>query len=660
MNADPSRRAAQGDMLAARAGADPVLLFPPRHSERNPCAGGHLIRDLPMRPPVEELRVVDLCAGLGGFHRALQLAEITAGRRQRRFFPRARSFRCVLAAELDQELREVYVRNFPEIVDEYSKGFPPEKAATVAGLKDLYEDGRLKRIHGDIRHLIKDGTDELQVWPGEKSPIVPAHDLLCAGFPCQPFSKSGAQKGFADLKGTVFEMIRIILAHHKPRFVLLENVGNFQAHDKGNTWTRVRQVLEGLGYDWRATTHVGGIDGGQGLLSPHHLGHPHHRERFFVVAQMKGVEDAFPLGYRPFPKSFRSHIAPGRELERVEAVAEGRLRRLITWGAAPPREELLEAQIQPERVRCIEHWSKLLRVLRERDEAAGPDAKLFDPLPSFPIWGYELDPWNHYPYQTNPGQLLSSPPALLSARRAQLTALQTRSWWRPELSPGAPRDHLGELDPDEAQAQRWAAGWPEYARGRDEWPRWKQRFIEQNRQWSEILWANLDGQWLRGWLDELYTMTPSHQKLEWNCLGDKRDIWDHILQFRPSGLRVKRFRHVPALVAMTCTQIPIVPRLRPGEATEGAAPGALGRHLLPTEALELQGFPPRWHRPATRAAAFKAFGNAVHAGLVSAVVVSWLFENQASADEDRGLQLASPGRQERLAWGDAQVAGGAP
>ena len=123
---------------------------------------------------------------------------------------------------------------------------------------------------------------------------VPPHDVLCAGFPCQPFSKSGAQAGLSDeTSGTLFHEILDILKQHRPSYVILENVGNFERHDEGRTWRIVRSSLRRLGYEVRATGHM--ASGGEGLLSPHHLGFPHHRERFFAVASPFGVpKSVFP------------------------------------------------------------------------------------------------------------------------------------------------------------------------------------------------------------------------------------------------------------------------------------------------------------------------------------------------------------------------------
>jgi DNA (cytosine-5)-methyltransferase 1 len=171
------------------------------------------------------LRFVDLFAGLGGFHLALT----------------SLGHECVFASEIDRELRELYLKNFPD-----AHG----------------------AIHGDIRECVDK---------------VPAHDVLCAGFPCQPFSKSGNRHGTRDeTRGTLFHEILAILETHRPPFVIFENVGNFERLDDGRTWKIVREKLAALSYTVRGTEHV--ASGGCGLISPHHLGFPHTRERFFIVA----------------------------------------------------------------------------------------------------------------------------------------------------------------------------------------------------------------------------------------------------------------------------------------------------------------------------------------------------------------------------------------
>jgi DNA (cytosine-5)-methyltransferase 1 len=126
------------------------------------------------------MKFIDLFAGLGGFHLALRRLGHT----------------CVFASEIDEDLRQLYQRNF---------GLLPA---------------------GDIRQVSV--TD------------IPSHDILCAGFPCQPFSKAGDQQGFDHpIWGDLFDWVLPIIEHHKPRYILIENVPNLQRHDDGKTWDKI-------------------------------------------------------------------------------------------------------------------------------------------------------------------------------------------------------------------------------------------------------------------------------------------------------------------------------------------------------------------------------------------------------------------------------------
>lgn len=100
-------------------------------------------------------------------------------------------------------------------------------------------------------------------------------DVLCAGFPCQPFSIAGHQKGFSDTRGTLFFDIEQIVEKHKPKVVFLENVKNFVSHDKGRTFQVIKEILEKkLGY--KIFTQV--------INSMTHANIPQNRERIFIVA----------------------------------------------------------------------------------------------------------------------------------------------------------------------------------------------------------------------------------------------------------------------------------------------------------------------------------------------------------------------------------------
>lgn len=595
------------------------------------------------------IKFVDFCAGLGGFHHALsQVAKTMLKSWNVRV-----DLECVAAAEIEDDLRDCYALNFPDIVESYAthhRSLVAVAALELAAVGDeklrsalpiFDKNGVVSRVHGDLFVFLNEDASGLRVLSnGER--LLPKHDLLCAGFPCQPFSKSGAQKGFEDTRGTVFHALATMTRELLPAFLLLENVGNFPRHDNGNTWRRVKTILQDLGYDVAATEPVSSGPDATGLLSPHHLGYPHHRERFFIFAQRKKalVTDSepvrklltLPLSER-MPARRAGRARDDDSLVAMNQKARVELTRIVSKQKyAHEREALQAAQLSEDRTRCINHWGKLLDKLKDHDRLSGTN-EWRDSMPSFPIWGYELDPWHWYPIDSNPadrleqieeavilGNLLFNEAAacLKMSTNGRVTLRDhppsgTRSWLRRPLSA--------------ASSAHWIESWPSYAARRGEWPAWKVRFIVQNREWALKLWSMLDPTWLRQWLDELYEVVavPSLVKLEWNCKGEELDIWSHILQFRPSGLRVKRLAHVPALVAMTTTQIPIVPRLNSTEPGIGAQVDAKGRYLLPSEGLQLQGFPSNWRLPQSRERAFTCLGNAVHAGLVKDVLLDWFF-----------------------------------
>lgn len=119
---------------------------------------------------------------------------------------------------------------------------------------------------------------------------IPPHDILCGGFPCQPFSIAGQQKGFDDARANVFWTILDILKTHKPRVIILENVKNLTTHDKTNTFRIIREELEKLHY--HLTYRV--LDTCK--VSPI----PHHRERIYIVGFLdEGLSKRFHLAFQP-------------------------------------------------------------------------------------------------------------------------------------------------------------------------------------------------------------------------------------------------------------------------------------------------------------------------------------------------------------------------
>ena len=184
----------------------------------------------PLRPP--DFTFIDLFAGIGGMRMGFQRVDEYRGR-------------CGYTSEWDRFSRQTYRANFQ----------PDEQIA------------------GDIREV--------------RTTDIPQHDLLLAGFPCQPFSLAGVSKknslgrphGFADeTQGTLFFDIARILRDHEPVAFLLENVKHLRNHDRGRTMKVILRTLKGLGYD--VTTRV--IDARSFL--------PQHRQRVFI-AGFRGDSD---------------------------------------------------------------------------------------------------------------------------------------------------------------------------------------------------------------------------------------------------------------------------------------------------------------------------------------------------------------------------------
>ncbi|MBV8127585.1 MAG: DNA (cytosine-5-)-methyltransferase [Planctomycetaceae bacterium] len=337
------------------------------------------------------MRFVDLFAGLGGFHVAL----------------RRLGYKCVFACEIKPHLKALYEKNF--------------------GLQAA----------GDIRDV---GIE-----------AIPDHDILCAGFPCQPFSKAGNQEGLQCLRnGTLFDNVVEILDARKPEYLILENVPNLLRHDKERTWVGMRQSLEAVGYQ---------VDDHR--LSPHQFGIPQIRERVYIVGCRSG------LGEFEWPKP-----TPKTETSIVSALDKH-----------PPDAR----QITPQVIACLNVWQRFI-------DRYPKDVH----LPTFPIWSMEFGAT--YPYRDK------------TPYKAGTRAL---CWYK-----GSHGAALRDLPADGRML-----GLPSHARvAQDRFPDWKIEFIRQNRE----IYAN-NRKWIDRWLPEILRFPPSLQKLEWNCKGGHRDIWEYVI-----------------------------------------------------------------------------------------------------------------------------------
>ena len=269
----------------------------------------HPMRKSPGSDSAESLKFIDLFAGIGGFHIALT-QELGA--------------ECVFASDIDDDCRSVYEHNFD---------FP---------------------VNGDIRPLTE-GPDVQ----------IPDHDILCAGFPCQAFSKSGLQRGINETRGTLFYNILRILEAKRPRYAILENVRNLAGPRHRETWQTIISQLRALGYRVADEPVV---------FSPHLLppapypvlsGAPQVRERVFILCER--VESPVSDAELRMPPLVANVAVPGWSPSSWD------VDRMLQPDAEIPNID--KYRLRPQELRWLEVWNDFLG-------AIPADAK----LPGFPIW----------------------------------------------------------------------------------------------------------------------------------------------------------------------------------------------------------------------------------------------------------------------------------
>lgn len=117
---------------------------------------------------------------------------------------------------------------------------------------------------------------------------IPPHNILCGGFPCQPFSIAGEKKGFDDKRSNVFWKILEILEKHTPEIIILENVKNLRSHDNGNTYKIIENKLRDIGYHIKTS-----------ILDTNKITNiPQHRERIYIIGfRNKETYDLFNFDF---------------------------------------------------------------------------------------------------------------------------------------------------------------------------------------------------------------------------------------------------------------------------------------------------------------------------------------------------------------------------
>jgi DNA (cytosine-5)-methyltransferase 1 len=402
------------------------------------------------------MKFIDLFAGLGAFHLAL----------------RDLGHECVFGSEINQTLKDTYYQNF--------------------GIK----------LAGDIRAV---NVEE-----------IPSFEILCAGFPCQSFSKAGKQKGVEDDRGALFNNILDILKYHMPKYFILENVPQLARHNQKQTWQIMKKSIEDIGYEY--------VDCRE--YSPHEFGVPQHRRRIYIVGSLNKLDD-------------------------FNWIDDKKVNTVIDVRTILDNNVKIAKRLDSTQLKCIDIWQEFLEILDE-DEPIG-----------FPVWAYEFRAT--YPYQ-------------------RATPFSCRGLSR----------YKGSFGASLRNADFTSDKLPSYARlDQNKFPVWKQRYISHNRKLYQKYKDKLEQV-----IDKIEAL-PIHswKKFEWNCQFEPRIIKDKILQFRASGLRVKKTDFVPSLVC-TNTQTPII--------------GWENRYITLSEALKLQSFPENFILPKLENAAYQALGNSIN------------------------------------------------
>ncbi len=203
----------------------------------------------------KDVKIIDLFAGIGGFHLAFHNV----------------GAECVFASEWDEAAQNTYRRNLYNVSPE------------------LFDSGNFV---GDITKIDPKTISDF--------------DVLCAGFPCQPFSQAGFKKGFEETRGTLFFDIVRIIKKKKPEAFFLENVRHLLNHNDGKTFATIKKVMENdLGYSFFSK-----------VVKASDFGLPQHRPRLFMVGfKDKAIDFEFP---KPIPlKCTMSDVFGGKCDKRI-------------------------------------------------------------------------------------------------------------------------------------------------------------------------------------------------------------------------------------------------------------------------------------------------------------------------------------------------------
>ncbi|MDE7328285.1 MAG: DNA cytosine methyltransferase [Clostridia bacterium] len=430
-------------------------------------------------------RFIDLFAGIGGFHQALTLY----------------GGQCVFASELDLECKKQYEEQF-----------------------------RME-VNGDINKCLNE---------------IPPFDVLCAGFPCQTFSKAGNQEGFDDkVKGQLFfRIVDILELHPECKFIILENVRNLA--DQKEFWEVIQDKLMRLDFY---------ITQDPIICSPSDFGIPQNRERVYILGIKKSLRDPLKL------TNGWIHTKDLCLTQFEKKCDIGDAFKILEYDNIKNRECAIGEQEK-----------KVLSIWEEFKSEIIPHCKI-----GAPIWldyfGIGID--NEEEFRERCGYYTQ----LVKARKKHIFDFELRE----------KIDASGMILEDT--------------------PDWKRNFIEKNRKLYLNNKIKID-EWYNKY--SAYLTNKVYRKFEWNCGPDYISFKETIIQFRQSGIRIKRSDTFPSLVAIVNTPIIWDSRLN------------LFRRISIREAANLQSFVEKYKFICERHISYKQLGNSVNVEVIK-IIAKQLF-----------------------------------
>ena len=486
-------------------------------------------------PKEEGLKFIDLFCGIGGFHYALTLTDDNKTHTKNK---------CVLACDINKECRATYKDNF---------NLEP--------------------------------TDDVTKLENEE---VPDFDILCAGFPCQPFSNGGKKKSFKDARGNLFEEIIRIAKCKKPSFMFLENVKHILKVDNGNVFKTILTKLREIDYVVSCQT-----------LSPHQLGIPQQRERVIFTCIKKDVYEA---KYKTKPDIFAHNDTPHKTdiivkeetketettSETTETETETTTPTTATTKAKKPKEEKFDLKLYNDFNFDLGLSSEpTMQNIYETDKEKTKKYKISDELVDV------LNAWDVMVKTVATGEKLS--PTIL-CHEFKTIIFKAQSPIDTEVA----TEEEGEEGEEGKEGKEVVL---EFDTAFDALVQWKKDYIQKNRP----LYEKYKKQWKK-WYKKHSTLLKKKEiygKLEWQTGPKKEDdsIWKYFIQVRQSGIRVKKTNYFPTLVAIV--QTPIY--------------GVEKRYITPRECAKLQSFPDEFKLHAKDNIAYKQFGNAVNVAVIRTI-----------------------------------------